>query len=964
MEAIKESIFSRLPTVPKSNKWTQFNGCIDWVFMGIAPHNLLAGLYQHSFGTLTVKMEQKAAAFHKKASADGEYLQEMSWHALVGARMRAGLGLMNDTFALSSIAVLMIIIEPLQYLVRWLFIVERGAKDVSCGPPIFDLVTVRYSPLLVIRQYLSSIVSGRCSRLLLVIRFWGCETLAELVEQFPETAMLIRRLVQVCDAWVYRRLWKQYASWPWLIAAVADVRNTLEYRLGIAASFIRSPCRFCLDEFFLRRLIEKFPMLTPIEFVTGPLWQTFIYNSAVSIMLHIATIETRHARNRRTHAVGTNLVTFISKYLVQEAAHIQRSLLGVVHLHNTRGSDVPERADDAQHSPAFMRRISACLRQMNTQQVMQLRERVMGLKLPRDQTSVRERLVSLEAHDYELLDHIAQSTVAIARANSAAKHPLSRSHIGVIATASSSESLRPSPCRYDSGLLNSLNAWIAVPPEDLSLPAQTDELALPSIDDPPVSVAIFNSVVSNTFGKGTGLHSNYKFLVSHVGTGLVDDIKTTVVYPKQCNALCEGRSPVTQHQFLAYFREVLDKFRNSTFGKTTRVPCADPLFAFKLTPRAGGAPIVVFALMPIATGGFGMTKPTFTFELLKATSGSTDGDGSYIDLVLAMQYEDHIDMRCSYTHPSLFSNAQGHGTLKTFSEDEWVQHLFQAAPMNRLVWIQMVRLRHTPYIGDWLDKFVVVEKLEEVFHVDPSNLPRKRRNVKPAASSSRMWVDRNVGALQPDHTEATMPPLVDLPCDDDCLELLERGAAHNVLKDEDDRADDDDHWTEPPAAYLNESSDDEPAEGADITALDFPPPPHDLTSLMDWGTPFTLQQTVRGLAYVPCECRSDWYVWVAGRRVGRLMSHGGKVLRGECGHHHDADKDRCRVSLAMRRQTTSELRDREVSIFRWLVQGYYTSQADHKASGRALEAATHVVRDGPPASDAVAFRMLNHPAFC
>ena len=122
----------------------------------------------------------------------------------------------------------------------------------------------------------------------------------------------------------------------------------------------------------------------------------------------------------------------------------------------------------------------------------------------------------------------------------------------------------------------------------------------------------------------------------------------------------------------------------------------------------------------------------------------------------------------------------------------------------------------------------------------------------------------------------------------------------------------------------------------------FPPPPRDLSTITLWGSELSTSQIVDGLSHLHVEVRSDWSVWMNGIKLGRINAHGGKYLRGicACATHVNCS---CRISLAMRKQTNAELRQREASIVCWLIQGTETNSAHHIAAGTVLQKATRAL---------------------
>ena len=159
---LRALLLGRMPKVPASNKWVQLSCCVDWILLGVLPHNFMHGLYAMSFGNLVVKIQQSASAWHKNASAGAvtEYEQSINWHATTWKRMNAGLTLFSDDGKINDIIIFAIVDEALRFFATWMFVRGRMQKDVRVHPPLLDLVNIAWSPVLIVRQYLSAILSG------------------------------------------------------------------------------------------------------------------------------------------------------------------------------------------------------------------------------------------------------------------------------------------------------------------------------------------------------------------------------------------------------------------------------------------------------------------------------------------------------------------------------------------------------------------------------------------------------------------------------------------------------------------------------------------------------------------------------------------------------------------------------------------------------------------------------------
>ena len=155
-EAIRNTILHAMPTIPKTNKWVQLTMCVNWVLLSVMPHNLMKGVYEMAFHELTVKIEKQAAAF-EEAVGIHEVFEEANFSKVAGARMKKGRELYHTDENLVSVIVMAIVLEGLHYFTKWLIIRGASNQDARVPPPLLDLVSLVYSPVVVMRQYFSSL---------------------------------------------------------------------------------------------------------------------------------------------------------------------------------------------------------------------------------------------------------------------------------------------------------------------------------------------------------------------------------------------------------------------------------------------------------------------------------------------------------------------------------------------------------------------------------------------------------------------------------------------------------------------------------------------------------------------------------------------------------------------------------------------------------------------------------------
>ena len=100
-----------------------------------------------------------------------------------------------------------LVLGPIRWFVRWLLRNSRQERDPRRAPALSDIVTPSFSPLLVLRQYFSSLLAGASGRLNLILRRFGCESVRQFCAKHSDVALRMRRLILTADAWIFQRHW-------------------------------------------------------------------------------------------------------------------------------------------------------------------------------------------------------------------------------------------------------------------------------------------------------------------------------------------------------------------------------------------------------------------------------------------------------------------------------------------------------------------------------------------------------------------------------------------------------------------------------------------------------------------------------------------------------------------------------------------------------------------------------------
>ena len=816
---------------------------------------------------------------------------------------------------------------------------------------------------------------GSCSFVSILILRAGCNSWAEWIGKFPCHASQLRRAVLTADGWMYRRFWDVYQRWPWKLAIICDVRATLESRLKVANELLTEDCMDCLDEFFCRRLRSMYDWwATAGDMCRDRFFLSAILAWAWSVLIHIAQVEGRHAQNRRTHDTRSTLRQLVSNFVNREAQTVRKALAQMRDLIDRPGigNALPLVVSSTSDS-AFIQRMSSIGRSLDQWEVLRARESAHGRNNFRNTyestVAYKSQLLALPDDEYRRIVNIATMTKHTAkRASSAKKASTVQLARTTVPPPESSE-----PRRHCHAALNSHNEWIANPPDNLEFPTFGDASSSKPLTAPIVGPAILSAVIKNTKGGAEAVRSNYTHLVTHIGSGLLkpeQQMPTKVKYPKMCTALCNTRYPQSVHNLLCRFVDALDKFRNTVIGQPYRTPLYDLLIACVVhTSCPESLPIVRFALLPISSARSGTESQTFTFTQLEPRS-CVAALGPYAGTILDVVYEPHVLPKCGAPSNLL---APTQGVMTQLCESKFIAYLVDAtcASVDTVRKISVYRLTHS-YAPDVhrLDVFVVgTEAAIGICDIDLDVPPpgRPRPAAPPKRSDEKSFFDSSSSSSSSDADEPALapPPLPDAsPLPDDPMYGILGGAEdefRDVLLDDEREPCSGSDVSEDDAV---DDRDDDDAAVVDPLAephvvVPFPPPPHDLVSIVDWGRSFSVRELETGLAYMGA--RIDGIKVFAGSvHIGTIRCRWGKLLIAECCHKAvdmpparragakasakasasaiQLKRTKCRISIGIPSENVADRLVAERTLFLWLIAGTCCNSCDHINMARRLQA--------------------------
>ena len=714
-----------MPQTPESNKWTKLGPAVDFLVGGYACGYILCELFTLAFKELHGKLEQTAKIQTSSGEFTLELFQDVFWHAVQSKRIAAALRLLGNYDTMLHILFLGLVLEPMRSFMEWLIKASRGLKDATRTPPLLDLVNETHSPLLVLHQYYSALLAGNSERLCLIYMRFGCSSFAEWIRKHPKLAIFFRQMVLTADGWCDHKHSEEFRSFPLRAAILGDKRAPLGVRLSVAKQVCGPTC--CLDDHFLTKLRIKFPTLTPRELL-GRFFVEFFFLWAWEVMLAIAVVENRNARNKRTMDPHISAANFIARFLTREArTNMEQRTSGINLISKFLYPPAPT-TPDAGTLLANSSSVATTLvaRRMCTHVEAYMREqnciaKALGKrafpfnnkKFKRDCFESFIRLPDIERARFSDISDLSALTARKKRrlVTDAAPIPMERLRGDIAGGTDLSTATLPSPAHeyLIHARINSLDGWLAAP-SGLELPSFGSAFLSPEPHAGPLHPDLLRSYSNNIPGKGNGARARFKAASCQFATGVMpsDPFPEAVHYPQCCPlAACEQRVSETYAQLRRAILGQIKEFRETLCKKPGDLPGYSVVIAFEVCTDNGTH--MNFAAMPICSGSFGTHKDEFHFFLLNPSRSVEVG--KYAGLRLIHARRQFVQPACEEFPELLGAEC---GKLDSYSETALVHELLDVGgiPFGRnVVSVRGLHLDHQP--DGSLDAYLVSSVISE-----------------------------------------------------------------------------------------------------------------------------------------------------------------------------------------------------------------------------------------------------------
>ena len=275
----------------------------------------------------------------------------LSFHTVQGATFRCFKGGVAKPDTRDLCTIMVIVVEPLNWLARWLTkstSVARRVRQRSSGEPApwSDLANPSFSPVVRILEYYSLLSAGEAPRLKLLLG--RTASYAQWSRENPSLNSIFRRAVTTAMLWIFARGVALVSIAPLLWAIFPDQRVDVAYKTHILDYLFDAPLKD-VDELFTERVrahFDKFELGRYLFLHNGP-WKSLLVGWSWGVQCTVVRVEFYHDRNRKRVSKKDVCVNLVTKALTQESARLlglMAQALGLQRSSSAAGSrDAPRR---------------------------------------------------------------------------------------------------------------------------------------------------------------------------------------------------------------------------------------------------------------------------------------------------------------------------------------------------------------------------------------------------------------------------------------------------------------------------------------------------------------------------------------------------------------------------------------------------------------------------------------------
>ena len=203
-ETLDDLLLSSQPEVPAPGKWTKLGSILTFLIVGFNVCHGISRTFKASLDKIHLKCETTGKEGNDE-DTDPALTSELSFAAVNGKRARNGVTLTSNGLVQFSVLLLGIMQEVTHFMTSWhLKAGSRQNRQVVSRPPLLDVVNPKFSPYVMVLQYLASmLISPVAGRILLLCPSYLKMEEWEKVEKHE--VRTFRRICMYLSGWIFRR---------------------------------------------------------------------------------------------------------------------------------------------------------------------------------------------------------------------------------------------------------------------------------------------------------------------------------------------------------------------------------------------------------------------------------------------------------------------------------------------------------------------------------------------------------------------------------------------------------------------------------------------------------------------------------------------------------------------------------------------------------------------------------------
>ena len=186
-------LLGRRPDVPQLARWLLLEPAVVFFLRLAVIHRLMHTLVVNSFRDIRCKLnsEVRKADMARREVNEQAVLDEFHWHAASGRRLADTQSFFCDFSNVLLLYFMVLVVSPLAYI-SFFLLKDRAPED---PPLLVDLENDAFSPIILVMQYMSALLTFRHDRMLILVILAGFTTAEDLYRDKVDSFSFVLSLV-------------------------------------------------------------------------------------------------------------------------------------------------------------------------------------------------------------------------------------------------------------------------------------------------------------------------------------------------------------------------------------------------------------------------------------------------------------------------------------------------------------------------------------------------------------------------------------------------------------------------------------------------------------------------------------------------------------------------------------------------------------------------------------------------